>query len=232
MCAICSRYGASGTLRLRGTDEGQRDQTMLVALTRIAGQPCVVAGQDRTRQTPTSPMGPAALREARRAMRLAEELDLPLVTVIDTPGAELSPRAEEGAIAGEIARCIATLTTLTVPTVAVLLGQGCGGGALALLPARHVIATDHAWLAPLPPEGASAIVYGDVDHAAEMARSQHVSASELHRLGTVHQLIPEGRGAAPRELAEAVSRAIGVELRSPSGSGGLRRVSRPSPALC
>ena len=70
-------------------------------------------------------------------MRLAEELRLPLVTVVDTPGAELSQAAEEGAMAGEIARCIATLSTLTVPTVSVILGQGCGGGALALLPAQR-----------------------------------------------------------------------------------------------
>ena len=63
---------------------------MLVALTRLDGQPCVLVGQDRARQSPTTPMGPGALREARRAMRLAEELGMPLVTVIDTPGAELS----------------------------------------------------------------------------------------------------------------------------------------------
>ena len=152
---------------------------MLVALTRLDGQPCVLVGQDRARQSPTSPMGPGALREARRAMRLAEELGMPLVTVIDTPGAELSAHAEERAIAGEIARCIATLTTMTVPTVSVVLGQGCGGGALALLPAREVIAAEHAWLSPLPPEGASAIVHGDVSHAAEMAELQQVGVLDL-----------------------------------------------------
>ena len=105
-------------------------------------------------------------------MRLAEELGLPLVTVIDTPGADLSPRAEEGALAGEIARCLADMSRLTVPSVSVLLGQGCGGGALALLPADRVIAAEHAWLSPLPPEGASAIVHDDVEHAAEMAERQ------------------------------------------------------------
>ena len=106
-CASCCAYGATGTLQLRGTDEGERDSTLLVALTRLDGQPCVVVGQDRSRQTPSHAMGPGALREARRGMRLAEELRLPLVAVIDTPGAELSPRAEERAIAGEIARCLA-----------------------------------------------------------------------------------------------------------------------------
>nr|WP_257910901.1 carboxyl transferase domain-containing protein [Janibacter limosus] len=78
---------------------------------------------------------------------------MPLVTVIDTPGADLSPNAEEGALAGEIARCIADMTSLTVPSVSVLLGEGTGGGALALLPARRVIASSNAWLSPLPPEG-------------------------------------------------------------------------------
>jgi len=207
------RYGATGTLRLRGTDEGERDSTMLVALTRLDGQPCVLVGQDRARQSPTSPMGPGALREARRAMRLAEELGMPLVTVIDTPGAELSAHAEEGAIAGEIARCIATLTTMTVPTVSVVLGQGCGGGALALLPAREVIAAEHAWLSPLPPEGASAIVHGDVSHAAEMAELQQVGVLDLAARGIVSRIVPEPADDTPASLALAVVAECAAALR-------------------
>ena len=164
------RYGAEVTLPLSGTEKGERDSTVLVVLARVDGEPCLVVGQDRSRQGPAKPMGPGALRTARRAMRLANEIRLPFVTVIDTPGAELSQRAEEGAIAGEIARCLASLVTMTVPTVSVLLGQGCGGGALALLPAQHVIAAERAWVMPLPPEGASVIVHGDTEHAAEQAR--------------------------------------------------------------
>src|SRR5699024_12496105 len=99
-----------------------------------------------------SPMGPAALREARRGMHLANQLRLPLVSVIDTPGAELSPEAEEGAMAGEIARCIAGMTSLTVPSLSVLRGQGGGGGELALRPPERTIAAENAWLSPLPPE--------------------------------------------------------------------------------
>jgi acyl-CoA carboxylase subunit beta len=212
------RYAGTDTLRLRGTDEGERDDTIVVALTRLDGQPCVLVGQDRTRQSPASPMGPAALREARRAMRLAEELRLPLVTVIDTPGAELSPHAEERAIAGEIARCIATLSTMTVPTVAVLLGQGCGGGALALLPAQTVIAAENAWLSPLPPEGASAIAYGDIDHAAAMAEAQHVRAVDLLAEGTAHHIVPERAGDTPEELARAVAAEIRHQLDRAAGA--------------
>ena len=83
------------------------------------------------------------------------ELGLPLVTVIDTPGAALSAEAEDGGLAGEIARCLADLVTLDAPTLCLMLGEGNGGGALALLPADRVVAAQHAWLSPLPPEGAS-----------------------------------------------------------------------------
>ncbi len=206
------RYGARGTIRLRGTDEGEQDATVIIALTRLDGQPCVLVGQDRTRQSPSTPMGPGALREARRAMRLANELGLPLVTVIDTPGAELSRRAEEGSIAGEIARCIATMTTMTVPTLSVVLGQGCGGGALALLPADVVIATENAWLSPLPPEGASVIVHGDVEHAAEMASAQGVRAVDLYAAGTVHHVVPEPEDDTAEALAVAVAAACAARL--------------------
>ena len=207
------RHGSDTTLRLQGTDEGERDSAMLVALARIDGVACVVIGQDRTTQTPDSPMGPAALREARRGMRLANELGLPLVSVVDTPGAELSPEAEQGSLAGEIARCIATMSTMRVPTVSVLLGEGCGGGALALLPADVTLATEHAWLSPLPPEGASAIVHGDVAHAAQMAEQQRVSVLELREQGAVHRVLPEPEGDSPAALAAAMAAEIGHELR-------------------
>ncbi|WP_210438508.1 carboxyl transferase domain-containing protein [Nocardioides xinjiangensis] len=218
-------HACTGTVRLRGTDEGERDSSVLVALTRLDGLPCVLVGQDRSRQGPGHPLGPGALREARRGMRLAEELGLPLVTVIDTPGAELSPQAEERAIAGEIARCIGTLTTMTVPTVSVILGQGCGGGALALLPARSVVAASHAWLSPLPPEGASVIVHGDTAHAAEMAAAQGVTAADLLADGTVEVVVPEHDADTPADLAVAVAAEVGARLRELSGRATVARAS-------
>ena len=195
-------------LPLSGTEKGERDSTVLVVLARLDGEPCLVVGQDRSRQGPAKPMGPGALRTARRAMRLANEMRLPLVTVIDTPGAELSQRAEEGAIAGEIARCLASLATMTVPTVSVVLGQGCGGGALALLPAKRVIVAEKAWLMPLPPEGASVIVHGDTAHAAEQARGMRVRAVDLLAHGTAHHVVPEPDGDTGEALAEAVAAEI------------------------
>jgi acyl-CoA carboxylase subunit beta len=132
--------------------------------------------------------------QAHHGMRLAQELGLPLVTVVDTPSAGLSVRAEESAIAGGIADCIAALLRLTVPTVAILMGEGTGGGALALAAARRTVAADNAWLAPLPPEGASLIVHGDTSHAAELAGQQRIGARELFEDGGVHERVREGAG--------------------------------------
>jgi acyl-CoA carboxylase subunit beta len=198
------RYGATGTVRLT-----EPDASVLVALTRLDGQPCVVVGQDRSQ---VRPMGPAALRQARRGMNLAAALGLPLVTVIDTPGAELSPAAEEGGLAGEIAQCIATMATLTVPTLSVLLGQGTGGGALALLPATTVLAAEHGWLAPLPPEGASAIMHRDTAHAPAMAAAQRITSVELQAAGTVHHVIPEHDSDTAESLCQAVAAECAARL--------------------
>jgi acetyl-CoA carboxylase carboxyl transferase subunit beta len=134
---------------------------------------------------------------------MAAELRSPFITVIDTPGAELSVAAEEAGIARRIAQCLAAMIGLPVPTIAVLLGQGTGGGALALLPADRVLAAGHAWLAPLAPEGASAIVYRDSTHAADLARAQGIGAASLVAAGIVDQVIPEA-GDWPAALAVAL----------------------------
>jgi acetyl-CoA carboxylase carboxyl transferase subunit beta len=174
----------------------------------------VLLAQDRRGQTEVTPLGPAALREARRGMRLAEELRLPLLTVIDTPGAALSVEAEEGGMAGEIARSLATLVSLRAPTLSLMLGEGTGGGALALLPADRVVAAQHAWLSPLPPEGASAIVHRDLDHAPEMARSQRVRSLDLLEAGIVDVIVAEHPDAAdePEEFCRRVGQVIRHEL--------------------
>ncbi|MET8775830.1 carboxyl transferase domain-containing protein [Nocardia sp. NPDC004654] len=198
---------------LSGTGQGETDRSVVHALARFRGQPCVVFGHDRAGRLGET-MGPAALREARRSMALAEELRIPLVLVIDTVGAALSKEAEERGLAPEIARCIADLVTLDTPTVSVLLGQGTGGGALALLPADRVLAATHAWLAPLPPEGASAIVFRDTEHAPELAAAQRISAPALLADGIVDRIVAEHPDAAdePVDFARRMVAAIGEEL--------------------
>jgi acetyl-CoA carboxylase beta subunit/acetyl-CoA carboxylase alpha subunit len=208
------KYAATDVVPLNGTGEGETEPGLMLALARFGDTPCVLLAQDRRGQTESTPLGPAALREGRRGMRLAEELRLPLLTVIDTPGAALSAEAEEGGMAGEIARSLATLVSLRAPTLSLMLGQGTGGGALALLPADRVIAAQHAWLSPLPPEGASAIVHRDLDHAPEMARAQRVSSLELQRAGIVDVVVPELPDAAdePEEFCRRVGQVIRHEL--------------------
>jgi acetyl-CoA carboxylase carboxyl transferase beta subunit len=208
------RTAATDVVGLSGTGAGEKDPGLLLALARFGGAPCVVLGQDRRGQSLSAPLGPAALREARRGMRLAAELRLPLVTLIDTPGAALSKEAEEGGLAAEIARCLQDLVMLRAPTLAVLLGQGTGGGALALAPADRVLAAANGWLGPLPPEGASAIVHRTVDRADEMAASQGVRATDLWRAGIVDRVVPERPDAAdePVEFCRRLGRVLGEEL--------------------
>ncbi len=208
------RYAATDVVPLNGTGEGEADPGLLIALARFGGAPCVFLGQDRRGQTVDHPMGPGALREARRGMRLADELDLPLLTVIDTPGAALSVEAEEGGLAGEIARCLSDMVTLDAPTITLLFGQGTGGGALALLPADRVVAAQHGWLSPLPPEGASAIVHRTTERAAEMAEQQGVRSLDLLRAGIVDRIVPESPDAAdePEEFCRRVGEVLRQEL--------------------
>lgn len=204
-------HAASDVVRLNGTGQGETDPGLLFALARFGDAPCVLIAQDRAGQTAEHPLGPEALREARRGMRLAAELGLPFVTVIDTPGAALSAEAENGNLAGEIAHCLADLVSLEAPTLCLMLGQGNGGGALALLPADRVVAAQHAWLSPLPPEGASAIVHRDLDHAPDMARAQQVRAIDLHEHGIVDRIVAELPDAA--DEAEAFCQRVGAVLQ-------------------
>ncbi|WP_304598536.1 carboxyl transferase domain-containing protein, partial [Nocardiopsis sp. TNDT3] len=215
------RHAASHVVRLRGSGEGEASPALVTALARFGGRPCVLVGQDRSRQSAEQPMGPDALREARRGMRLAAELRLPLVTVIDTPGAALSADAEERGTAGQIARCLAEMTSLAAPTVSVLLGEGTGGGAIALLPADRVLCAQHAWLAPLPPEGASAIVHRTPDRAGELAEAQGIGSADLRARGLVDRVVPEFGDAADEDGAfcARMGEAIARELAAVQPSG-------------
>ena len=190
---------------LSGTGAGERDPGLVLALARFGPTPCVVLGHDRSNS-----IQPGGLREARRGMRIAAELDLPLLTVVDTAGAALSKEAEEGGLAGEIARSLADMVSLPAPTLCLLLGQGAGGGALALLPADRVLAARHAWLSPLPPEGASAILYRTTERAYEVADRQGVRSADLLAHRIVDRVIEEGDDAAA--FLASLGKALGTEL--------------------
>ena len=164
--------GARDLIRAAATDVVALHETgLILAVARIGGYLRTRrAGPERAAPWP------GGVRVAERAIRLADGLRLPLVTVIDTPGAELPRRPSRMAWPIRSPTAWPRCWPWGIPTISVLLGQGTGGAALALLPADRVIAAEHAWLAPLAPEGASAIVYRDVSHAAELAARQGIGA--------------------------------------------------------
>jgi acyl-CoA carboxylase subunit beta len=222
------RYAATDVLPLNGTGRGVvPQQRMLLALARLGDAPCVVIGHDRRTGQGGTPFGPAALRQAQRGIRLSRELGLPLVSVIDTPGAELSRAAEEGGLAGEIARTLAELIELPSPTVSLILGAGTGGGALALLPADVVLCARHGWLAPLPPEGAAEILYRDPGRAAEASAGLGITATALRAAGIVDAIIPEFDDAAdePQAFCERAGEAIQRSLMALRGVPAAERLT-------
>jgi acyl-CoA carboxylase subunit beta len=206
------RVAARDVTPLSGTAAGEMDPGVLLALARFGAAPCILLGQDRHRQRRQQPLGPAGLRAARRGIRIAAQLDLPLVTVVDTAGAALSKEAEEGGLAGEIARCLADLVTLPAPTLCLLLGEGAGGGALAFLPTDRVVAAQHAWLSPLPPEGASAVLYRTTERAVEVAERQGIGVAALRAHRIVDRVIPELPDAA--DEGEAFLQRVGGVLEA------------------
>lgn len=220
---------ATDVTPLRGARDGQPDDpACFAALARVAGFPAVVVAQRRRGDGAPAVMGPAGYRKARRAMALAAELRLPLVTVVDTPGAELSEEAERGGLAGQIAGCLADMAALPVPTVAVLLGEGGSGGALALLNADRVLVAEHASLGVIAPEGASAILYRDTDHAAELAATQGGASWELLRAGIADELVPEPQPAheQPEAFVERVAAALSAALAEVSAADAPTRLEQ------
>ena len=207
-------HGAEVFIPLRGTGSGESDLTVIMGLARFPGFSCVLVGQDRKAQQEAY-LGPGALRVAQRGFQLAEELGLPLLTVIDTPGADLSVEAEHGGMAGEIARCLAALTTVEVPVVSVVLGEGTGGGALALMPADRTVCAEHGWIAPLPPEGASAIVHRTGERAPEMAQLHRIRSVDLRATGVVDEIVAEQpqAGEEPGDFCRRIAAATAAHLR-------------------
>jgi acetyl-CoA carboxylase carboxyl transferase subunit beta len=183
---------------------GGDDPACLTALARVRGVPCVVVAQLRGR------MGPAGYRKARRAIGVATELRIPILTIVDTPGAAMSIAAEEGGLSFAIADCLAALLSTTVPTLAVLAGEGGSGGAIALLAADRVVCAEHASLEAIAPEGASAILYRSTEHAAELAVTQGGASWDLARFGIADVVVPE----QPAGFTERLGAVVEAELRA------------------
>jgi acetyl-CoA carboxylase carboxyl transferase subunit beta len=220
---------------LRGDRAGEDDPAVVGGLARIGDTNVVVVGQERgdldlDGARHDGRMGPAGYRKALRLMRLADRLQLPLVTFVDTPGAHDGIADEAAGLAGAISDCLAEMSSLTTPSVAVVIGEGGSGGALALTVADRILMQQNAMYAITSPEGAAAILFRDRERAPEVAEALGVSAGDLFELGVVDAVVAEPAGgahadpeSAVRLLRPALRRALAEAMR---GKGEQRRRRR------
>ena len=188
---------------LPSSGQGDVASGALVGLGRLVGMPVVVvATMDRRSGLPLTVGG---LRTIRRGIALAGRWGLPVVTVVDTLGAQLSVEGEQSGIAWQISRVMLDLVSAPVPTASLLLGAGTGGAALALLATDRIVAGSHTWVSPLAPEGAAAIRRGGSHDPAEIAWDQRIGAHALAQLGFIDQIVRESHPEWEREAAEALA---------------------------
>jgi acetyl-CoA carboxylase carboxyl transferase subunit alpha len=214
---------------LRGDRAFGDDPAIVAGLGTCHGHPLAVVGHQRGHTTAERVQrnfgmaNPEGYRKAIRVFRLAERLAIPILTLIDTQGAYPGVGAEERGQAEAIAATMRTMTTLRVPIVSVVIGEGGSGGALALAVADRVLMLEYACYSVISPEGCAAILYRDRAPAsiARAAEALRLTARDLLAAGVVDALVPEPAGGAhrnPRRAAEAVERAVVHAL------GELRRV--------
>lgn len=184
-------------VELRGDRAGRDDPAFVCGLARVRGRPLVTIAMDREH----SP-GPHAYRKAQRCIRLASRLEIPVVTFIDTRGADPSAEAEREGIAWAIAETFDALLGCTSPVVSFVTGEGGSGGALALAVGDRLVAFADSIFSVIGPEGAAAILWRDASRAPDAARLLRLTAPDLNDLGIADRLIPGP--PAPDALADAL----------------------------
>ncbi len=163
---------------------------------------------------------PEGYRKAMRVMRLANKFGLPVVTLVDTPGAYPGIGAEERGQAQAIAESIRTMLQISVPIIAVIIGEGGSGGALAIAVGNRVLALEHSIYSVISPEGCASILWRDSSKAKEAAEALKLTAQDLYQFGIVDEIIPEPLGGAhwdPQLTAENVKKALLFNLERYKG---------------
>jgi acetyl-CoA carboxylase carboxyl transferase subunit alpha len=168
---------------------------------------------------------PEGFRKAQRLMRLAEKLGIPVVTLLDTAGAFPGPAAEERGQAEAIAASIKQMTALQVPIVAVIVGEGGSGGALAIGVGDEVLALENAVYSVISPEGCASILWRAPEKAPEAAAAMRMTAADQLELGVIDGIIPEPEGGAQAD-PDATARALRDALLA-----ALARVTRMEPEV-
>ena len=182
------------------------EPALRTALATLGGRRVVVVAFDR--YGGTGQPGPDGYRLACRGIALAERLGLPVVTFVDTPGADVSPEAENGGIAAAIAQTHKAMAMTTVPTVSVTVGEGGSGGAQAFSATDRLLIQEHAIFSVIGPEGAAAILERDAARAEEVAPLLHLTAADLVDLGIADAEVPDAVDATVAAVTIALDEAV------------------------
>ena len=194
------------------------DKAMPCGLAKLGAQRCVVIAQQKGRDTKENVKRnfgcayPEGYRKALRLMRLGEKFKLPVISLIDTPGAYPGIGSEERHIAEAIAVNLREMMTLRVPIIATVVGEGGSGGALGIGVADCVLILENAYYSVISPEACSAILWKDRKHAPEAAEALKLTSHDLIRLGVVDEIVPEPEGGAHRDHDLAAAN-LGAALR-------------------
>ncbi|MBV8580795.1 MAG: acetyl-CoA carboxylase carboxyltransferase subunit alpha [Candidatus Eremiobacteraeota bacterium] len=201
---------------LHGDRHFRDDHAIVGGFAKLAGRRVVAIAQDKGRDTKEKVFrnfgmpGPEGYRKVIRLVKLADHLGLPVVTFVDTSGADPGIGSEERAQAEAIAQSLYELADVRVPVVATIIGEGGSGGALALALADRVLMLEHAVYSVASPEGAAAILWGDAARAEEAASRLRLTSDDLIRFGIVDDVIPEPLGGAHRDPSGIVTRVLGT----------------------
>ena len=187
------------------------DHAVMGGLARFNDQPVVVLGQEKGHDTKTriernfGMARPEGYRKAIRLMELADRFGLPLITIVDTPGAYPGKGAEERGQAEAIARATETSLNISVPVVSAIIGEGGSGGAVALASGDRLIMLEHAIYSVISPEGCASILWRDAGKMREAAEALRLTAQDLHKLGVCDHVVPEPVGGAQRKADAAIA---------------------------
>lgn len=196
------------------------DQAILGGFARIDGRRVMVIGHEKGNDTASRlkhnfGMGkPEGYRKAIRLMQLADRFGIPVVSLVDTSGAFPGVQAEERGQAEAIARSTEQCLALGVPMIAVIVGEGGSGGAIALAAGNRVLMFEHAVYSVISPEGCASILWRSGDRAADAAEAMRVTADDLKKLGVVDTIVPEPVGGAQRDPVGASKNLLTAILKA------------------
>ncbi|SIS64470.1 acetyl-CoA carboxylase carboxyltransferase subunit alpha [Phaeovulum vinaykumarii] len=195
------------------------DHAVMGGLARLSDRPVVVIGHEKGHDTRTriernfGMARPEGYRKAIRLMDMADRFNLPVITLVDTPGAYPGKGAEERGQAEAIARSTEKCLELGVPLVSVVIGEGGSGGAVAFATANRVAMLEHSVYSVISPEGCASILWKDSDKMREAAEALRLTAQDLLKLGVIDRIIPEPLGGAQRGREDTIA-AVGREIEA------------------